>query len=74
MPTPCNLNTPIVQSEDLCQGDRKSAACVIDSNLYSELGLETNSTQQQINQALYLAFLNLKATTENLQNQINNLP
>lgn len=73
MSIPCNLNTPTVFESDPCNGSRKSAACVVDSSLYSELGLDENSNQQQINQALYLALLNLKATTENLQDQINNL-
>ena len=72
MPTiPCNNYVQIVQSEDICLGERKSASCVIDSSVYSELSLPANSTQQEINQALYLAFLNLKATTENLQTQID---
>ena len=73
MPTPCNNYTQIVQSEDICQGERKPASCVLDSSIYAELSLETNSSQQQINQAFYLAFLNLKATTENLQEQITDL-
>ena len=72
MPTiPCNTYVQIVQSEDICQGNRVNATCVVDESLYSELSLPANSTQQQINQALYLAFLNLKATTENLQTQID---
>ena len=73
MPTPCNSYVQIVQSEDICLGEVKSAACVKDASIYAELSLEANSTQQQINQAIYLAFLNLKATTENLQEQITNL-
>lgn len=73
MPIPCNLNTPTIFETDPCEGNRQSAACVIDSSLYSELGLDENSTQQQINQAFYLALQNLKATVENLQSQIDNL-
>ena len=69
---PCNNGVTIPTLEtDLCNGSTKSSACIIDSNLYSELSLSEDSTQQQINQALYLAFLNLKATTENLQTQID---
>ena len=72
MPTiPCNNYIVPFFEIDECLGDRKPASCVIDSSIYSELNLESNSSQQQINQALYLAFLNLKATTENLQTQID---
>ncbi len=73
MSKPCNTYVQVVQSEDLCNGETKPAGCVIDPTLYAELGLESNSNQQQINQAIYLAFLNLKATVENLQTQIDNL-
>lgn len=73
MSIPCQTYVQVVQSEDLCNGETKPAGCIIDSSLYSELGLEENSTQQQINQALYLAFLNLKTITENLQTQIDSL-
>lgn len=65
---PSNCDTGIVipsLSQDPCHGDRTPAQCVIDSNLYSELGLSVNATQQQINNALYLAFLNLKNQIEN---------
>lgn len=74
MPTiPCNnYIVPLFQTDE-CLGDRKPASCIIDSSIYTELGLEENSTQQQINQALYLAFLNLKTITENLQTQIDSL-
>ena len=71
MSTSCNNYVVPIFEEDLCQGERKSASCVIDSSVYSEISLPANSTQQEINQALYLAFLNLKATTENLQTQID---
>lgn len=66
MPAPCNNYTQIVQSEDICQGTRTNAACVVDESLYSELGLSENATQQQINQAQYLAAINQKATTDDL--------
>jgi len=71
MPTPCNNYIVPVFEEDVCLGETKPATCVIDSSLYSELGLEANSSQQEINQALYLAFINLKTLTDNLQTQIN---
>lgn len=73
MGTPCNTYIQIVQNEDICNGDVKNASCIIDSTLYIELGLTENATQKQINQALYNAFLNLKAKTDNLQQQIDNL-
>lgn len=81
MPTPCNTYVQVVQTPDLCNGETKPAQCVIDSSLYAELGLEINSNQQQINQAMYLAFINLNSTInlmqiqiDDLQTQINNLP
>lgn len=74
MPTPCNTEIVPIYQEDLCNGQTKPAQCIIDSTLYTELGLEANSSQQDINQALYLAFLNQKALIENLQTQIDNLP
>lgn len=63
----CNngINIPILDT-DPCNGDRTPAQCVIDPTVYAELGLSANSTQQQINQALYLALLNLRAQIENL--------
>lgn len=68
----CNngINIPTLET-DPCRGERMSAGCLIDESLYSELSLESNATQQQINQALYLAFLNLKSITDNLQTQID---
>ena len=67
MPTKCSegITTPTL-IEDTCDGERISAGCVTDSSIYSDLGLSANATQQQINQALYLAF-------KNLQNQLNSL-
>ena len=65
-----NYIVPLLEIDE-CLGDRKPYSCIIDSSIYSELNLESNSSQQEINQALYLAFLNLKATTENLQTQID---
>lgn len=73
MAIPCRTAVVPIFEEDPCNGETKSAECVIDSSLYSELGLEENSNQKEINQALYLAFLNLKALTDNLQAQIDAL-
>lgn len=67
------INIPTNLPEDPCGGERIPSSCVTDSSLYSQLGLEEGATQQQINQALYLAFINLKGITDNIQNQINNL-
>lgn len=72
MPTiPCNNYVQIVQSEDICLGERKSASCVIDSSVYSEISLPANSTQQEINQALYLTAITSKLITDGLQTQID---
>ena len=67
MSTTCSqgLNTPEL-IEDICEGERVLAECVVDSSLYSDLGLSANSTQKQINQALYLAFKILKNILDNL--------
>lgn len=73
MPTPCNNYVVPTFEIDECNGETKPTSCVLDSSTYAELGLSENSSQQQINQAFYLAFLNLKATTENLQEQITDL-
>jgi len=73
MPTPCNTYVQVVQTPDLCNGETKPASCVIDPTLYSELGLEINSTQQEINQAIYLAFVNFNTTVNSMQVQIDNL-
>ena len=69
MPTPCNNFTVPIFEADPCLGEVKSAACVKDSSIYSELSLPANSSQQEINQAQYLAALNIKAQTENLDNR-----
>lgn len=72
--TDCNNGIAIpILNPDPCKGCKTDASCVIDKNLYAELGLSLNSTQEQINQALYLAFLNLRAVTVDLQTQIDNL-
>ena len=70
----CNngITIPIL-NPDPCEGCTTNANCVVDENLYAELSLSSNSTQKEINQALYLAFLNLKAITVDLQTQIDNL-
>lgn len=38
---------------DICQGETKPADCVIDSTAYPGLNLQENSSQKEINQALY---------------------
>lgn len=72
MPTiPCeNYIVPIFQTDE-CLGDKKPASCVIDSSVYSELSLPANSSQQQINQALYLSAIASKSITDGLQTQID---
>lgn len=52
--------------QDPCGGENIKASCVRDSNLYTDLSLEANASQQDINQALYLAFKNLKQIVDNL--------
>ena len=81
MPTPCNTYVQVVQTPDLCNGETKPAQCIIDSSIYSELSLSQNSNQQEINQAMYTAFVNLNSKlnllqiqVDDLQIQINNIP
>jgi hypothetical protein len=67
MGTTCNQGIAIPDlSTDPCGGERIKAECVVDSNLYNDLGLSANATQQQINNALYLAFKNLKTIVDGL--------
>lgn len=63
----CNdgVTIPTLQ-EDPCNGKTINAKCVIDSNIYEDLELDANSTQEEINQALYQAFVNLKAIVDGL--------
>ena len=81
MATPCDTHIVPIFQTDPCYGETKPAQCVIDSSLYAELGLEANSNQQQINQAMYTAFVNLNSKlnllqiqVDDLQIQINNIP
>ena len=71
--TPCHNYTPVVQSEDPCNGKITNAQCVLDSTVYMELGLEANSSQQEINQAIYVALQSLLSQVEALQNQIDSM-
>ena len=73
MPIPCNNYVVPIFEADPCLGETKPASCVLDPTIYSELSLSANSTQQEINQAMYLAFLNLKATTEDLETRVATL-
>jgi len=67
-------NTTIsILENDPCNGNTVSASCTIDSSIYSELSLSANSTQKQINQALYLASINLKSTTDDLGERLENI-
>lgn len=66
MSTNCTTEIVPIYQEDPCMGDKKSTKCVYDENMYTELGLEVNSTQEQINQALYIAFVALKAEINSL--------
>ena len=73
MSTPCNNYVVPTFESDECKGEVKSATCVKDSTAYPELSLPSNSSQQQINQAQYLAALNIKATIENVDATVSNL-
>lgn len=73
MSIPCQTYIQVVQSEDPCNGERIGAGCVVDSSIYSELSLSANATQQEINQAIYLAYLNLKAITDEIDATVSAL-
>jgi len=67
MSVKCNqgISTPTLILDE-CNGTTVNAKCLIDSTLYPELNLDVNSSQQEINQALYLALVNLKNQIESL--------
>lgn len=73
MSTPCNTYVQPIFQSDPCEGERVKAQCLIDDSIYAELNLSANATQQEINQALYAAFLNLKGIVDSLQTQIDAL-
>lgn len=71
MPTiPCNNYIIPIFETDECLGDRKPASCIVDASVYTELSLPANSSQQQINQALYLSAIASKSITDGLQTQL----
>ena len=73
MSTPCNNYVVPTFESDECNGEVKSATCVKDSTAYPELSLPSNSSQREINQAQYLAALNIKATIENIDATVSGL-
>lgn len=73
MSTPCNNYVVPLFESDPCNGTHTDASCVLDSSAYTELGLSEDSSQQEINQAQYLAALNIKATIENIDATVSGL-
>jgi hypothetical protein len=65
------IATPLL--EDLCNGEVKDVKCVIDENAYVDLGIEADSNQGDINQAVYNALQASKTTTDELQAQIDDI-
>jgi hypothetical protein len=51
----CNSYVVPIIVPDPCDGDKKSTKCVIDENAFIELNLPANSTQEEINDAMYQA-------------------
>jgi len=74
MATTCDSYIVPTLVQDECDGKRINAKCVVDVSAYIELGLTANSSQEDINQALYTVVLAQKALIEDLQTQIDNLP
>lgn len=70
----CKTYIPTPQIVDICGGEIKDAKCVIDENAYIDLGIEADSNQGDINQAVYNALQASKTTTDELQLQIDEIP
>ena len=49
----CQTHIVPTFENDPCLGDKKSTKCVLDENAFIELNLPANSTQEEINAALY---------------------
>jgi hypothetical protein len=66
--TNCNsgVNIPVLET-DPCNGERVSVGCVTDSSTYVDLGIEPNSNQGEINQAIYNALQSNKSAIDSLQ-------
>lgn len=62
----CNSYIVPIFEEDECGGEKKSTKCVTDPNVFIELGLPANSTQEEINKKLYEALMALKNQIENV--------
>lgn len=73
MSNTCQSEVVPIYQNDECNGERKSTTCIIDENTFTQLGLEENSTQEQINNALYVALISLKAQVDAMQEIIDNL-
>lgn len=73
MSNTCQTFINPVYQEDQCGGEKTNNQCVIDTNTYIQLGLNANSTQQEINQALYTALVTLKNKVDDLEEIIDNL-
>lgn len=65
--------TPIFEN-DICNRNKINTLCVLDPSTYTELELEANSNQNEVNQAIYQAFLAQKGKTDSLQEELDNLP
>jgi hypothetical protein len=59
--------------EDICNGEKVSTSCVVDSNTYVDLGISANSTQTQINQSIYVAMQTAQNNVEDLTIIVNDL-
>lgn len=70
---PCKTEITPIYTEDICGGEIKDVNCIVDSSTYLDLSLPANSKQGDINQAVYNALQASKATTDELQLQIDDL-
>ena len=69
----CQTHIVPTFENDPCLGDKKSTKCVLDENAFIELNLPANSTQEEINAALYQALQAQVLVNENQQTQIDEL-
>jgi hypothetical protein len=69
----CSVEITPIYQEDPCGGEKINTKCITEESAFLDLGIESNSNQQEINQAIYNTLQASKATTNELQLQIDDL-
>lgn len=67
----CKVEIVPIYEEDPCGGEKIDTRCITEKSAFLDLGIESNSNQQEINQAVYNALQASKTTTNELQQQID---